>query len=66
MSTPADTLKGEDTISQRLEIRKDALEKARKDPPSETDPASSGDQVSLTGANRESAIFVDTANPYCY
>ena len=29
--TPADYLKGEDTIKQRLERRKDALEKARKD-----------------------------------
>ena len=29
--TPADYLKGEDNIKQRLERRKDALEKARKD-----------------------------------
>ena len=29
--TPADSLKGEETIKQRLEIRKNALEKARKD-----------------------------------
>ena len=29
--TPADYLKGEETIKQRLEIRKNALEKARKD-----------------------------------